>query len=91
MPGANQASIMGLPDLAIRLWPQPDRMASLGLTAGDIQAAVSAQNQQCGAGQLGQSPTHQPVEMNFPVVTEERFTEPGGFENVMLFLILAAQ
>ena len=28
------------PDLAMRLWLQPDRMASLGLTASDIQAAV---------------------------------------------------
>jgi hypothetical protein len=41
VPGPNQASIMDLPDLAMRLWLQPDRMASLGLTASDIQAAVS--------------------------------------------------
>ena len=84
VPGANQASIMGLPDLAMRLWLQPDRMASLGLTASDIQAAVSSQNQQFGAGQLGQSPTHKPVEMTFPVVTEGRFTEPAEFEDVIL-------
>jgi multidrug efflux pump len=84
VPGANQASIMGLPDLAMRLWLQPDRMASLGLTASDIQAAVSSQNQQFGAGQLGQSPTHKPVEMTFPVVTEGRFTEPEEFEQVIL-------
>lgn len=84
VPGANQASIMGLPDLAMRLWLQPDRMASLGLTASDIQQAVASQNKQFGAGQLGQSPTHQPVEMTFPVVTEGRFTEPGEFEEVIL-------
>jgi multidrug efflux pump len=84
VPGANQASIMGLPDLAMRLWLQPDRMASLGLTASDIQQAVAQQNQQFGAGQLGQSPTHEPVEMTFPVVTEGRFTEPGEFEDVIL-------
>jgi len=34
--GANQASIMGLPDLAMRVWLQPDRMASLGITTADI-------------------------------------------------------
>ncbi|MGD9254367.1 MAG: multidrug efflux RND transporter permease subunit [Chromatiales bacterium] len=84
VPGANQASIMGLPDLAMRLWLQPDRMASLGLTASDIQQAVASQNKQFGAGQLGQSPTHEPVEMTFPVVTEGRFTEPGEFEEVIL-------
>ena len=84
VPGANQAQIMGLPDLAMRLWLQPDRMASLGITASDIQRAVSQQNQQFGAGQLGQSPTEEPVEMTFPVVTEGRFSEPKEFDDIIL-------
>ncbi len=84
VPGANQAQIMGLPDLAMRLWLQPERMASLGLTASDIQRSVSQQNQQFGAGRLGQSPTTEPVEMTFPVVTEGRFTEPKQFEDIIL-------
>ncbi len=84
IPGANQASIMGLPDLAMRLWLQPDRMAGLKITATDIQAAVSQQNKQFGAGRLGQAPTSRPVEMTFPVVTEGRFDQPEEFENVIL-------
>jgi multidrug efflux pump len=84
IPGANQASIMGLPDLAMRLWLQPDRMAGLKITATDIQAAVSQQNKQFGAGRLGQAPTSRPVEMTFPVVTEGRFDKPGEFEDVIL-------
>ncbi|MEA3410864.1 MAG: multidrug efflux RND transporter permease subunit [Pseudomonadota bacterium] len=82
--GANQAQIMGLPDLAMRLWLQPDRMATLGVTPSDIQRAVSSQNKQFGAGRLGQSPTNEPVEMTFPVVTEGRFSEPGEFEDIIL-------
>jgi multidrug efflux pump len=84
VPGANQASIMGLPDLAMRLWLQPDRMASLQLTPSDIQRSVSEQNQQFGAGRLGQSPTNEPVEMTFPVVTGGRFSEAKEFENIIL-------
>jgi multidrug efflux pump len=84
VPGANQATIMGLPDLAMRLWLQPDRMASMGLTANDIQQAVSKQNQQFAAGQLGQSPTTEPVEMTFPVVTQGRFDEAAEFEEIIL-------
>jgi multidrug efflux pump len=84
VPGANQAQIMGLPDLAMRMWLQPERMASLGITASDIQRSVSQQNQQFGAGSLGQSPTTEPVEMTFPVVTEGRFTEPAQFEDIIL-------
>ena len=82
--GANQAQIMGLPDLAMRLWLEPERMASLNITPSDIQAAVSAQNQQFGVGRLGQSPTREPVAMTFPVITEGRFTEPEQFENIIL-------
>ena len=84
IPGANQASIMGLPDLAMRLWLQPDRMASLKITTTDIQNAVSQQNKQFGAGRLGQAPTSHPVEMTFPVVTEGRFDKPEEFEQVIL-------
>ena len=84
VPGANQAQIMGLPDLAMRLWLQPDRMASLGITPTDIQRAVSQQNQQFGAGTLGQAPTAEPVDLTFPVVTEGRFTEPAEFDDIIL-------
>jgi multidrug efflux pump len=84
VPGANQAQIMGLPDLAMRLWLQPDRMASLSITPSDVQRSVSEQNQQFGAGRLGQSPTNDPVDMTFPVVTEGRFTEPREFDNLIL-------
>jgi multidrug efflux pump len=84
VPGANQAQIMGLPDLAMRMWLQPDRMATLNLTPTDIQRSVSEQNQQFGAGRLGQSPTTEPVDMTFPVVTEGRFTEASEFEEIIL-------
>ena len=84
VPGANQAQIMGLPDLAMRLWLQPDRMASLQIIPTDIQRAVSTQNQQFGAGRLGQSPTNKPVEMTFPAVTQGRFSETHEFEDIIL-------
>jgi multidrug efflux pump len=84
IPGANQAQIMGLPDLAMRLWLEPDRMAGLGLTAKDIQTAVSSQNQQFGVGSLGQSPTTEPVDMTFPVVTQGRFSTADEFDNIIL-------
>ena len=34
-------SIMGVPDQAMRIWMNPDRMASLGITTSDIQQAVA--------------------------------------------------
>src|SRR6516164_1123559 len=80
IPGANQSSIFGTPDLAMRIWLKPDRMASLGITPSDIQNAVSQQNQQFGVGRIGAPPTDGHVEMTFPVVAGGRFTDPKEFE-----------
>jgi multidrug efflux pump subunit AcrB len=44
--GANQASILGVPDYAMRIWLRPDRMAQLDITATDVANAVRQQNQQ---------------------------------------------
>ena len=84
VPGANNASIMGAPDLAMRIWLKPDRMASLGITPSDIVQAVSAQNQQFSAGSIGSSPTNGPVAMTFPVVPEGRFSTPQEFGDIIL-------
>ena len=84
VPGAGQAQIMGLPDQAMRIWMNPDRMASLGITTTDIQQAVASQNALYGAGQIGQQPTSGPVQMTFPIVTQRPFTDPSQYENMIL-------
>jgi multidrug efflux pump len=84
VPGAGQAQIMGVPDQAMRIWMNPDRMTSLGITTTDIQQAVSSQNALYGAGQIGQQPTEGPVELTFPVVTQRPFTDPSQYESIIL-------
>jgi multidrug efflux pump len=84
IPGANQSSIFGTPDYAMRIWLKPDRMAQLGVTAGDVQRAVANQNQQFAVGRLGQSPTGTAVEQSFAVTTTGRLTDPAQFENIII-------
>ncbi|MHC1727706.1 MAG: efflux RND transporter permease subunit [Syntrophobacteraceae bacterium] len=84
VPGAGQAAILGAPDQAMRIWMNPDRMASLGITTSDIQSAVSNQNALFGAGSIGQQPTSGPVQLTFPVVTQRPFTEPSEYDNIIL-------
>lgn len=82
--GAGQAQIMGVPNQAMRIWMNPDRMASLGITTSDIANAISQQNQLFGAGQIGQQPNAGPVELTFPVITQPQFTEPSQYLNIIL-------
>ena len=84
IPGANQSSIFGTPDYAMRIWLRPDRMAQLGITAGDVQRAVANQNQQFAVGRIGQSPTGSAVEQSFAVTTTGRLADPTEFENIIL-------
>ena len=82
--GAGQASILGVADQAMRIWMNPDRMASLGITTTDVQQAVAYQNALFGAGQIGQQPTEGVVQQTFPVVTQPQFIQPSQYENIIL-------
>ena len=82
--GAGQAQIMGVPNQAMRIWMNPDRMASLGITTSDIANAVNQQNALFGAGQIGQQPNAAPVELSFPVTTQGPFIDPRQYEHIIL-------
>ncbi len=82
--GAGQAQIFGVPDQAMRIWMNPDRMASLGVTTSDIQQAVSKQNALWGAGQVGQQPSDDNVQLTLPVITQAPFVNPAQYENIIL-------
>ena len=56
LPGVGDAQIFGGGDYAMRVWLDPDKIASRGLTAGDVVRAVREQNIQVSAGQLGAEP-----------------------------------
>jgi multidrug efflux pump len=82
--GAGQAQIFGVPDQAMRIWMNPDRMASLGITTTDIQNAIAKQNALWGAGEVGQQPGDKDVQLTFPVVTQAPFVQPAQYEDIVL-------
>jgi multidrug efflux pump len=83
IPGANQASVFGVPEYAMRLWLRPDRMADLKLTTSEVANAVKNQNEQFAVGRIGAPPTPYPVKQTFPVTTGS-ITEPKQFDNMIL-------
>ncbi|MEJ3615044.1 efflux RND transporter permease subunit [Pseudomonas aeruginosa] len=57
IPGVASADIMGGQTLAMRIWIDPVRLAAHGLSAGEIAAALRANNVQAAPGQLKSSLT----------------------------------
>ncbi|MCU1253628.1 MAG: transporter, hydrophobe/amphiphile efflux family [Edaphobacter sp.] len=84
VPGVGDAIIFGERKYAMRLWLDPSRLAARGLTALDVTSALSEQNVQVAAGQLGQQPSdpHQQFQMAVRVVG--RLTDPRQFDNIIL-------
>ncbi len=84
IPGANRSSVFGSPDIAMRVWVRPDRMAQLGITVQEVMTAIQSQNQAFGVGQLGAQPSRPDVEQQFVVTAQGLLTKPEEFENIIV-------
>ncbi len=69
---------------AMRVWLDPDRLASFGLSAGEVMSAVREQNSQTAGGALGELPLAAGVEINAPLETRGRFSTPQEFARIIL-------
>src|SRR5487761_879622 len=56
LDGIGDIQIFGARDYSMRLWLDPDKIANLGLTAGDVLTAIRSQNLQIAGGQLAGPP-----------------------------------
>ena len=84
VPGANRSTVLGLPDIAMRVWLKPDRMAQLGITTQEVANAIQSQNQTFGIGQIGAEPALPGVEQQFVVTAQGLLTRPEEFENIIV-------
>jgi hydrophobic/amphiphilic exporter-1 (mainly G- bacteria), HAE1 family len=82
--GVSEARIFGERRYAMRLWLDPNRLASRNLTAQDVVDALNEQNIQVGAGQIGQPPT--PDEQNYQIDIQalSRLTDPSEFADMVI-------
>ncbi|HXI36073.1 MAG TPA: efflux RND transporter permease subunit, partial [Burkholderiales bacterium] len=84
IPGANRSSVFGSPDIAMRVWLRPDRMAQLGITVQEVSEAIKSQNQNFGIGQIGAPPMKPGVEQQFVVTAQGLLQKPEEFENIIV-------
>ncbi len=84
VPGANRAQVFGLPDIAMRVWLRPDRMAQLAISVQDVAAAIQSQNQTFGIGQIGAEPSPPGVQQTYVVTAQGLLTKPEEFENIIV-------
>jgi multidrug efflux pump subunit AcrB len=84
LPGVAGISYLGQRDYSLRAWLDPDKMAALNLSAMDVVTAISQQNVQVAAGQIGQQPAPRGTQFQLTVNTLGRLVEPEQFADIIL-------
>jgi HAE1 family hydrophobic/amphiphilic exporter-1 len=84
VPGVADVFIFGERKYSMRLWLDPVRMASRGLTASDMVNALQEQNVEVAAGQVGQPPIKAGQQFQISVRAIGRLSEPAQFEDIIL-------
>ncbi len=84
LPGASDVAIFGEKRYAMRVWLNPDRLAELGVTALQVQAAIVEQNQQVAGGKLGEAPSPSNQAFELQVNTLGRLPDAKAFEDIVV-------
>lgn len=84
VPGAGQASIVGSADQAMRIWLNPDRMASLGVTTSDVAQAIASQNTLFSAGQIGGEPALAGTQQTYPAIARSPYQKASDYDNMVI-------
>ena len=81
--GVGDIQIFGARDYSMRLWLDPDKIANLGMTAGDVLTAIRAQNLQIAGGRIAEPPiSDRAFQPN--LTFQGRLKDPEQFENIIL-------
>lgn len=84
VPGVGDAQVFGGGDYSMRIWLDPDLMASRGITVTDVAQAIREQNGVFAAGRLGGSPSDGTPQLTIPVITRGRLEDPKEFEDIII-------
>jgi hydrophobe/amphiphile efflux-1 (HAE1) family protein len=84
LPGVADVTYFGQRDYSLRAWIDPNKLATLGLTAADVVAAISQQNLQVAAGQIGQEPVPKGQQFQLTINTLGRLIDPEQFAEIIV-------
>ncbi len=83
VPGVGSVGVLGA-QYAMRIWLDPVRLTQYKLTPDDIATAVSAQNAQVSAGQLGSLPSVEGQQLNATITAQSRLQTAEQFRDIIL-------
>ncbi len=82
--GVGDIIVFGLREYSMRVWLDPENLASLNMTAGDVVQALREQNVQVASGVIGQPPVPQGNSLQVNVNTLGRLIDPEQFGDIVV-------
>ena len=82
--GVGDVQLFGMGDYSLRVWLDPNKVASRNLTATDVVTAIREQNRQVAAGSLGSPPAPGATSFQMSVNTQGRLVSEEEFENIII-------
>ncbi|HCF9367720.1 TPA: multidrug efflux RND transporter permease subunit [Pseudomonas aeruginosa] len=84
LDGVGDVQLFGLGDYSLRVWLDPNKVASRNLTATDVVNAIREQNRQVAAGTLGAPPAPSDTSFQLSINTQGRLVTEEEFENIII-------
>jgi multidrug efflux pump subunit AcrB len=84
LEGVGDVTFLGARDYAMRVWLDPEQLASRNLTAGDVMKALQEQNVQVAAGRLGAPPAPAGQDFQLTINTLGRLPNADEFEDIII-------
>ena len=83
-PGIGDVVLFGSRDYSLRVWLDPEQLASRNMNAGEVLKALREQNVQVAAGRIGQPPTPAGQDFQLTINTVGRLIDPKDFDDVIV-------
>ncbi len=84
LPGVGQIQVFGAGPYSMRVWLDPMKLKTYGLTVLDVEAALAHQNMQVAAGQIGGAPATGNQVFQFTINALGRLSDTKDFENIIV-------
>jgi len=82
--GTSSVSVFGSSDYSMRIWLNATKMATLGVSTTEVATAITNQNTQVSAGEIGIEPLKEKQMVKLTLRTKGRLQDVSEFENIVV-------
>ncbi|HZY52923.1 MAG TPA: efflux RND transporter permease subunit, partial [Reyranella sp.] len=84
VPGVGNVNVLGVGKYSMRIWMDPQKLYSFGLTASDVIQVIQSQSQSVTSGQVGTPPAGRDQSFQYTVDIQGQLADPNQFGDIVV-------